>query len=403
MKLTSFVYRIVFLLFLGMGAVWGSPALAADMSAPPVPPTGAQALPQYAQPQYFYATVEKIEGIEQPTIAKTGGNETSEIVTLKLTSGPNSGKEVISLHQKVNISGVVNMNLNVGDQVIVAETQAGGKAKYDVADYQRLPYVYILLGVFALVMLAIGRKVGIKSLFVICFAVAIILEVMIPQIIKGQWSITMITLAVSALITLVTQITVSGFKAKTWGAILGTVGGVAMASLLASLSISWMHLTGLETEEAVMLKVTYLHSLNFQEVLFAGIILGALGAVMDVAISIASSLQEIKLSNPRVSGWNLFTSGMNIGKDIMGTMSNTLILAYLGSFLPLILLIAVQKDLPLIQMMNLGLIITEVVRALTGSIGLICTIPITAAVTAFFLTMRDSSKKKPLPAVDPEK
>lgn len=403
MKLTSFVYRIVFLLFLWIGAAGGSPALAADMSAPPVPPTGAQALPQYAQPQYFYATVEKIEGIEQPTIAKTGGNETSEIVTLKLTSGPNSGKEVISLHQKVNISGVVNMNLNVGDQVIVAETQAGGKAKYDVADYQRLPYVYILLGVFALVMLAIGRKVGIKSLFVICFAVAVILEVMIPQIIKGQWSITMITLVVSALITLVTQITVSGFKAKTWGAILGTVGGVAMASLLASLSIFWMHLTGLETEEAVMLKVTYLHSLNFQEVLFAGIILGALGAVMDVAISIASSLQEIKLSNPRASGWNLFTSGMNIGKDIMGTMSNTLILAYLGSFLPLILLIAVQKDLPLIQMMNLGLIITEVVRALTGSIGLICTIPITAAVTAFFLTMRDSSKKKPLPAVDPEK
>ncbi len=195
-----------------------------------------------------------------------------------------------------------------------------GKTHYDVADYQRLPYVYILLGIFALALLVVGRKVGIKSLFVIAFAVAIILEVMIPQIKQGKWPISYITFAVSALITVVTQITVSGWKVKTWGAILGTVGGVAVDSILAYSSIFWMHLTGLETEEAVMLKVQYMHSLNFQDVLFAGIILGALGAVMDVAISIASSLQEIKLANPKVSGWKLFSSGLNIGKDIMGTM-----------------------------------------------------------------------------------
>lgn len=282
---------------------------------------------------------------------------------------------------------VVNMTLLPGDRVIVAKTDNAGKIRYDVADYQRLPYVYILLGIFVLTLLVIGRKVGIKSLFVVCFAIAVILKIMIPEILRGQWPIPYLTFAISALITVVTQITVSGWKAKTWGAILGTVGGVAMASLLASASIFWMHLTGLDTEEAIMLRAQYLHSLNFQDIVFASIILGALGAVMDVAISISSSLQEIQLSNPAISRWNLFSSGLNIGKDIMGTMTNTLILAYLGSFLPLILLFAVQQNMDLIPMLNLGMIVTEIVRALTGSIGLIFTIPITAAITSFFLTV----------------
>jgi uncharacterized membrane protein len=245
------------------------------------------------------------------------------------------------------------------------------------------------MGIFAAVVLAVGRRVGLRSLFVICFAVFVILEVMIPLILKGWWSITLITFAVSALIAVVTQVTVSGWNPKTWGAALGTVGGVAIAGLLASASIAFMHLTGLDSEEAIMLKVTYLAAVNFQDVLFAGIILGSLGAVMDVAISIASAQHEIKCSCPELSYWGLLKSGLNVGRDIMGTMSNTLILAYLGSFLPLILLISSQKNMPMVKVLNLNLIATEVVRAISGSIGLICAIPITAAITAFLLSRKE--------------
>ncbi|MGE1061268.1 YibE/F family protein [Megasphaera paucivorans] len=384
MKLKSLLYKNIFLLFLLFGMCMGNIAFAAN---PPAVSSTAQTVPAYVRPQYFYATVEKIQKPpHSPSLFEKESND-AQLVTLKLTSGPNKGSTITSLHKKINMNEVVNMTLLPGDRVIVAKTDNAGKIRYDVADYQRLPYVYILLGIFVLTLLVIGRKVGIKSLFVVCFAIAVILKIMIPEILRGQWPIPYLTFAISALITVVTQITVSGWKAKTWGAILGTVGGVAMASLLASASIFWMHLTGLDTEEAIMLRAQYLHSLNFQDIVFASIILGALGAVMDVAISISSSLQEIQLSNPAISRWNLFSSGLNIGKDIMGTMTNTLILAYLGSFLPLILLFAVQQNMDLIPMLNLGMIVTEIVRALTGSIGLIFTIPITAAITSFFLTV----------------
>ena len=106
---------------------------------------------------------------------------------------------------------------------------------------------------------------------------------------------------------------------------------------------------------------------------------------MDVTISIASALYEVKAGQPHLGFKELFRTGMNVGRDIMGTMSNTLILAYTGSALPLMLLIASQPQISMFRIMNLNLIVTEIARALTGSIGLICAIPMTAAITAFLL------------------
>lgn len=348
--------------------------------------------PQFTPVEYVNGVVLKVQALDNPVQKTSHPQGSTDLVTLRITSGPESGQEVKSIHQKMNMPSMVDIHPEPGDKVVIAVTKSLGKTRYNIADYQRLPYVYMLLAVFAAVLLAVGRRVGLRSLFVICFAVFVILELMIPLILKGAWSITAVTFMISALIALVTQVTVSGWNPKTWGASLGTVGGVAVAGLLASASISLMHLTGLDTEEAIMLKVTYLSSVNFQDVLFAGIILGSLGAVMDVAISIASSQYEIKCSCPDLNFGGLFKSGLNVGKDIMGTMSNTLILAYLGSFLPLILLITAQKNLPLIKVLNLNLIVTEIVRSVTGSIGLICAIPITAAITAFFLTSKQQSR-----------
>lgn len=341
---------------------------------------------------YVEGVVMSVQALDNRVAKRSPGVESAELVIIRLTSGPENGHEVRSIHHQMNIPGM-DIHPNPGDKVVVAVSKDTTPQSYDIADYERLSYVYILLGVFALVLLAIGRRVGLRSLFVICFAVFIILEVMIPFIHKG-WSITAITFVISAVIAVVTQVTVSGWNPKTWGAVLGTVGGVAIAGLLASVSIAVMHLTGLDSEEAIMLKITYLASVNFQDVLFAGIILGSLGAVMDVSISIASAQYEIKGSCRELNFWRLFKSGLNVGKDIMGTMSNTLILAYLGSFLPLILLITAQNDMPLIKILNLNLIVTEIVRAVTGSIGLICAIPITAAITAFFLSRKETGRQR---------
>lgn len=342
---------------------------------------------------YVEGVVVSVQALDTPVVKRSPGVGSAEIVIIRLISGPESGQEVKSIHHQMNIPGM-DIHPNPGDKVVVAVSKDTTSKSYNIADYERLSYVYGLLGVFAIILLAVGKRVGLRSLFVICFAVFIILEVMIPFIHKGSWSITAITFVISALIAVVTQITVSGWNPKTWGAVLGTVGGVAIAGLLASISIAVMHLTGLDSEEAIMLKITYLASVNFQDVLFAGIILGSLGAVMDVSISIASAQYEIKGSCSELNFGGLFKSGLNVGKDIMGTMSNTLILAYLGSFLPLILLITAQKDLPLIKILNLNLIVTEIVRAVTGSIGLICAIPITAAITAFFLSRKKNNRQR---------
>ncbi len=337
--------------------------------------------------EYITGVVVGIQPIEQAK--KIQGVKSAERVKIHLTSGPESEQEVDSIVYEMDRPGF-EIRPSIGDKVIVAVSQDLAHKSYNIADYDRLPYVYILIGAFTLSLLAVGGRVGIKSLFVVCFAIFIILQGMIPLILKYHLNITLITLLTSAIIATVTQVTVSGWNSKTWGAILGTVGGVTIAGILASLSVKFMHLNGLDSEEAIMLKVTYLSAIDFKEVLFAGIVLGALGAVMDVAISIASAQYEIKASCPHFGFKEIFKSGINVGRDVMGTMSNTLILAYLGSSLPLVLLLSAQNNIPILRVLNLSLIVTEFARAITGSIGLICSIPLTALITALFLSRNTS-------------
>jgi uncharacterized membrane protein len=335
--------------------------------------------------EYVTGTVLEVQPLTS-TKSKQGV-ERSEMISICLTSGPESGNTVHSINYTMNRPGF-DINPKMGDKVIVAVSQGVSQTQYNIADYDRIPYMYILLGLFVVILLVVGGRVGLKSLFVVCFACFIILQGMIPLILTYHLNLIMITLLTSAIIAFVTQTTVSGWNPKTWGAVVGTVGGVAIAGILASLSIGLMHLTGLDNEEAIMLKVTYLAAVDFQEILFAGIVLGSLGAVMDVAISIASAQYEVKLACPHFGYKEIFKSGINVGRDVMGTMSNTLILAYLGSSLPLVLLLSAQNNVSLLRIMNLNLIVTEITRAITGSIGLLCCIPLTALVTAFFLSRR---------------
>lgn len=151
-------------------------------------------------------------------------------------------------------------------------------------------------------------------------------------------------------------------------------------------------MTGMSSEEATMLLyIPQGIAFDFKALLFSGILLGgALGAVMDVAMSIASSIEEVYKANKELSRGQLFSAGMEVGKDVMGTMSNTLILAYTGSSIPLLLLF-MAYDTPTVRMLNLDIIATEIVRSLAGSIGLILTIPLTAVVTVLLL------KPEPIP------
>ena len=318
------------------------------------------------------------------------GISSKKMLTIQLTSGAEAGRQVHVINYLTN-QPLFDLDPNPGDKVILAVNDVQDIKQYHVADYNRLSSTYLLLGAFALSLLVLGIKIGIKTLFVICFSAFVILQGMIPFVLNYNWNFILTTILVCAVIATVTQITISGWNAKTLGAILGTVGGVMIAGMLAAVAISWMHLTGLDSEEAMLLKVTTLSFIDFQEILFAGIILGSLGAVMDVTISIASTQYEIKKSCPHYGFSELFKAGINVGRDVMGTMANTLILAYTGSSLPLLFLISSQANLSMTRVMNLNIVATEITRALTGSIGLIFSIPLTAAITAFLLSRRPDS------------
>lgn len=186
------------------------------------------------------------------------------------------------------------------------------------------------------------------------------------------------TILISLIISVVTILTVGGLNIKSIAAITGVLGGVLISGLIAYIVGNQINLTGLSGQEAMMLMyIPQNVDFNFGGLLFAGIIMGALGAVMDVGMSIASAMEEIRLADPTISTKRLILSGMNVGKDIMGTMANTLILAYIGSMIPLLLLFTAYQE-PFISIINMNVIATEVIRALAGSIGLVLSIPLTA-------------------------
>lgn len=313
------------------------------------------------------------------------------LVRARVISGADAGQEVLIVNRTMERS-FYNISAKPGDRVILAVMQdPAGKTTYNIADYERGNGLLWLAGLFVLMLLLFGRGVGLRAVFVIGASLVILYYGFVGQVMSGNMNVYLLTFVVAVFISAITLFSVSGIREpKTSAAFVGTLGGVAAAGLLAAVAVKFMHLTGLSSEEAMILKATVLKHVDFQGILFAGVILGALGAVMDVAISIAAAQQEVARNCPTLSRRELFDSGMVVGRDVMATDANTLILAYAGSSLPLVLLIASQPDLSMLRVMNLDLLVTEFVRALVGSIGLVLSIPLTAAAGAVLLMRREN-------------
>ena len=176
---------------------------------------------------------------------------------------------------------------------------------------------------------------------------------------------------------------------KSTSAILGTVGSLIFATVLSLLTIKFSHLTGFCCEETMFLYQAD-PTLNFKGILTASMILATLGAVMDTSMSIASSINEFYVINPSLKYKELFLSGMNVGKDIIGTMANTLILVYLGGSLPLVLL---SQNIDLQKFFNLNHVVTEISSAIIGSIALVVCVPITAIIASKIVTLNKNNEE----------
>ena len=316
-----------------------------------------------------------------------GGNkQRSQQLLLKILTGHNKNKERVTLNvipdnPAFSIIGQVNKKYIVSE----IETLENGNEEYFILDYYREPYIWILSVSFLILLLIVGGFKGARTIVSLLVTVGLVAFLLIPSIVKGINPL-LSAILVSFLATGITMLLVAGANFKSLAATLGTVIGVTFSGVIATLVIKFASLSGLASSEAMILWGNQVYQINFKGLLAAGMIVSCLGAIMDVAISIASSMQEIKAANLNYSFKDLFHSGMNVGKDIMGTMTNTLVLAYTGMALPLLLLISHEKNPA--KYLNLELVVSEITAALAGSIGLIIAVPATALIMAWLINKR---------------
>ncbi len=276
---------------------------------------------------------------------------------------------------------IFDLDLKKGNKVLVLlQIYEDGTISGFATDYIRNDTMIIFIVLFVIVLLLIGKLKGARAILSLAVTVGAIFYILIPMTAKG-YDPLLLAVLVSIGITIITIAMIAGLTRKSISAIIGTLGGVFFAALIAYIVGKASMLTGLSGEDARILYVNN-PDLNFYHIFFASIMIGALGAIMDVGMSIASSVHEIAEANSNKKCNELFASGMNVGKDIMGTMSNTLILAYVGSALPLLILFA-MNEFGTMQVINFDFIAAEIVRSISGSFGLLLAIPITAFASAF--------------------
>lgn len=319
------------------------------------------------------------------------GQYVNQIVTVEILDGEYKGIVYEASHVIMNQPGY-DIIVEPGDEVVLYVEHWGGEIEnVYIADHARDKQLLYLLGIFALILVVVGRMQGIKTIITLGITIGAIYWILFPLLFKGYNPI-IVTVLVAALVTTVILTIIGGLSVKTAAAIIGTTGGVFAAGVLAMLFGTAAHLTGFSNEEVRMLiYIPQKIEFDIRGILFSGMIIGALGAVMDVGMSIASAVSEIKKANPSIQAVKLINGGMNVGRDIMGTMANTLILAYTGGAIPLIL-VFIAYNTPFIKIANLDLIATEIVRALVGSIGLIIAIPVTAVVAGVLSSMQKEDK-----------
>ncbi len=346
------------------------------------------------QEYYVKARVLEIKSLSDNADSNTHMVQ-EQLVKLEVLDGKYSG-QILEARNTLSGSAGIDIVIAEDDRVIVYITEGAtaeaGQAEITevyVVEKVRSNSYKILLGIFMGLLVLIGGLQGVKALVGLGFTGAGIFLVLLPALAQGH-SPLLVTLPVLIGVTLLTMLVVAGFSRKALAATLGTAGGLLIAGLLAVLiGGDLASLQGLGTEEERMLLYIENIHINTQGILFSGILLGALGAVMDVAMSVASAVEEVKKANPNLSPVQLTRAGMQVGRDIMGTMANTLILAYAGGALPFLVLY-VSYQAPSVYWLNTEFIASEVLRAVAGSIGLIVSVPITA-VLAGALSRKDTS------------
>lgn len=269
-----------------------------------------------------------------------------------------------------------------GDSIVVVENQTtAGETQFIAMDHVRRPSLVLIFAIFVFTVVIVNRKKGLLSLLAMLYSFAILFLVVLPLLLKGISPVPTAILG-ATLIAPVSFTLSHGWNKKTAVAVAGTLISLVITGVLAALFAKFSHLTGLAAEEAAFLFTGGFENINFQGLTLAGIIIAGLGVLDDVCITQSSVVKQLKSAQSKLKFKELFNRGMEVGRDHITSVVNTLILVYTGASLPLLLLF-MNAEQSLGQVLNYEILAEEIVRTLTGSIGLVLAVPITTALAAY--------------------
>lgn len=309
--------------------------------------------------------------------------EAYQKLKLEILSGLQSG-QIIEYEHGV-LPQIQPIIYHIGDKVIIGASVGPDQTQpfYYIIDRVRRPALLSLTILFILAVFLVARRRAIGAILGLVVSFVIIFKLVLPALLSGNNPIIVSLLAAIIMIPITFYIS-HGFSKKTHVAVVSTYITLVCTSLLAGLFSSQAKLTGYVSEEALFLQGLGSTNFNIYGLLIAGMILGVLGVLDDVTVSQAALVQELKLTNPKLSKRQLFAKAMNVGSDHIASMVNTLVLVYVGAAMPLLLLF-VNSAKPFSELINYEMVGEEIVRSLVGSIGLVLAVPITTffAVQAF--------------------
>ncbi|WP_297633248.1 YibE/F family protein [uncultured Clostridium sp.] len=327
-----------------------------------------------------YSAKGKVLNINESSIYNTGmikqGNQVCEI---KILNGKHKGKVVWAnnlLSGKLEADKLFKVNEKA--LVLVEMDSKGEITGANVVEHYRLGKIVILVLVFFLLLGLLGGVTGIRTILSFIFTIVTIWKILIPLLLKG-YSPMLVGIAIGSVISLVTLILVSGFTKRTYAAILGALISSILTCVLGSLATSIFNIDGVIMQWSESLLYAGFESLDLTGIYKASIYLSCSGAILDLAIDISAAIEELYINNKEISKKDILKSGMNISRSVLGTQTTTLLLAYLGSFI-CVMMVYMAQGTPFINILNSQFISSEIVHTFIGCIGLVIVCPITTII-----------------------
>lgn len=310
------------------------------------------------------------------------------IFQAKVLSGEDKGTEVMAMQTIDPFTGASLKEVQAGDKVILYRLDnEGSDNEWVLGEYLRSDSLLIMGIAFLVFLVIFGRFKGFNTIISLAFTCAAIFAVFIPAVLQG-FNIYFWSIITCIYIITMSFLIIYGANKKSLSAGIGCLAGILVSGFLTLIMDDVLKLTGLVSEESLyVIRVNPNHPIDLRAIIFAAILIGAIGAIMDVSMSISAALAEFKEKLEYTPFSLIIKSGMAIGRDIMGTMANTLILAYIGSSLSVVLLL-VSYNSSVLELMNKEMIVVEILQALIGSFGILVTIPVTSLLCAYLFSER---------------